>query len=64
MYLRNTLLTGVHGIGMESFGPLIFAPTQRHCIIVLGITTLILGAPTPALAKPALRLFKTEIAPL
>ena len=55
---------GMHGIGMEIFGTLIFAVTGQQGLIVINLTTFILGAPTPALAKPALRLFKTEIAPL
>ena len=68
MYLGDTTTslpgTGLHGNGMEIFGTLFFAVTGHQTLIVTGLTTYILGAPTPALAKPALRLFKTDIAPL
>ena len=68
MYLGDTPTTllgaTLHGNGMEIFGTLCFALTHQQGLIVTGLTTFILGAPTPALAKPALRLFKTDIAPL
>jgi hypothetical protein len=68
MYLGDTSTrlqgVGLHGHGMEIFGTLFFAVAGRQPLIVIGLTTFILGAPIPALAKPALRLFKTDIAPL
>lgn len=68
MYLGDTTTSlpgaGLHGNGMEIFGTLYFAVTGHQTLIVTGLTTFILGAPTPAHAKLARRLFKTDIAPL
>lgn len=68
MYLGDTTTSlpgaGLHGHGMEIFGTLFFAVTGQQTQTVIGLTIFILGAPIPVLAKPALKLFKTVIAPL